>query len=293
MKISTLALLCLLLVSGTALANPYRIVGGLSAVPTGGTHVRIRFYTNYWTKTPEVATYGTSHSEWFTTGESTSADTGSGVQTMTYNYMCDCHVPTGSALTYTAVGVSSYISSFDLTATITPAPNTTTLCDDRCAEADSRDGGVDTTPDSLLSSDVSLSRDLLTDRAPDTNVASDVPVTPEDKPDAPLAADAALVVSTGGTTATSSAAGGSVAAPSASTAAGGNTSATKVSTGAPSEGKGGGSCSFSSHGRTGALSLLLALGLMALALRRQIRTEPARREEPWPRRVTKEDTRRI
>jgi arsenate reductase (thioredoxin) len=30
-----------------------------------------------------------------------------------------------------------------------------------------------------------------------------------------------------------------------------------------------------------------------LALPCQIRTEPARREEPWPRRVTKEDTRRI
>jgi hypothetical protein len=30
-----------------------------------------------------------------------------------------------------------------------------------------------------------------------------------------------------------------------------------------------------------------------LALLIEIRTEPARREEPWPRRATREDTRRI
>lgn len=287
MKISKLALLCFSLVSGTALANPIMIVGRLSVEATGSTHVRIRYYSNYGTKTPEVATYGTSHSDWFTTGENTSADTGSGVQTMALNYMCDCHVPTGSALTYTAGGASTYIPSANLTATITPAPNASTLCDDRCAAADSRDGGVDTTPDSLLSPDVSsFGQDVLADAVPDTSVASDVPVAPEDKPDAPLAADTALVVSTGGTTATSSAAGGSVApggtTASASTAAGGNTgtssaplaggntSASTVSTGAPSEEKkGGGSCSFSSHGRTGTLSLLLALGLMALSWRRR------------------------
>lgn len=287
MKISTLALVCLSLVSGTALANPIMIVGRLSAEATGSTHVRIRYYSNYGTATPQVATYGTSHSDWFTTGESYTADTGSGVKSMTYYFMCDCHVPTGSALTYTAEGATTYIPAANLTATITPVPSSSTLCDLQCASADSRDGGVDSTPDSLLSPDVSLSRDLLSDRAPDTSVAIDVPVTPEDKPDAPLAADTSVVVSTGGSTATSSAAGGSVApggatATSAATAtggnagtssaplAGGNSSATTVSTSAPSEEKkGGGSCSFSSHGRTGALSLLLALGLMALSWRRR------------------------
>jgi hypothetical protein len=277
MKISRLLVLCFSLVSGTALANPYRIVGRLSLEATGNTHVRIRFYTNYGNRTPPITIYGTSHSDWFTTGASYSEDTGSGVQDMAYNYMCDCHVPTGSDLTYTAEEASSFIDLF-LTAKITPAPNATAFCDDQCALADSRDGGVDTRPDSLISLDVNLSRDTQADRAQDTAVTSDVPATPEKQPDAALAVDTSGVVATGGATATSiaGATGGSMApggstAPgtSAPTAVGGNAGTSKITTTSASESKKSSGCSFASHGCGGALSLLLALGLMALSWRRR------------------------
>jgi hypothetical protein len=277
MKISRLLVLCFSLVSGSALANPYRIVGRLSLEATGNTHVRIRFYTNYGNRTPPITLYGTSHSDWFTTGASYSEDTGSGVQDMAYNYMCDCHVPTGSDLTYTAEEASSYIG-LSLTANITPAPNATTFCDDQCALADSRDGGVDTRPDSLISLDVNLSRDLLADRAQDTSVTSDVPATPENQPDAGLAVDTSGVVATGGSTVPSSATatggsvapGGSTALPtSVATATGGNAGTSKVTTTSESESKKSSGCSLASRGNHGALSLLLALGLVALSWRRR------------------------
>jgi hypothetical protein len=243
MKIPHLLVLCFSLVTGTALANPMRIVGGLSLESTGSTHVRIRFYVSYGLTTPAVATYGSSHSDWFTTGESYSTDTGSGVKSMTYYYMCDCHVSTGSALTYTAVAATEYLYSSYLTATITPSPSTTTLCDEKCAEADSHDAGVDTTPDGPLSH----------------------------QPDATLAVDTG-VVATGGSSATSTvgATGGSTASSSsASTAVGGNAGTSSVSSSTVEESQKSSGCSVASRGREGALSLLLALGLVALGLRRR------------------------
>jgi len=156
MKNSPALVICLSLFSGTAFANPIMMVGKLSAQATGNTHVRLGYYTNSGTKTPAIAkTYGTSQSDWFTTGEQIGQDTGSGVQTMPYWFMCDCHVPTGSPLTYQAE-LASYFPPESLVATITPSPQSTALCDDKCAQAPMRDAGAEDPPDASLATDSPL-----------------------------------------------------------------------------------------------------------------------------------------
>ena len=256
MKISSLAFVCFSLISGTALANPVAIITRLSAEVTGSTHVRLRYLTNYGAS-PSIATYGTSHSTWFTTGDTTSEDTGSGVKTMTYQYMCDCHVPTGSALTYKVESSSSFSPSYppQLSATVTPSPSASALCDAKCAEADSRDAGVDSQPDGPLSLDVNVSQDPQVDGAQDVAMTVDIPTALQT--DAPLSDGADNVVSTGGNGAGGNGAGGSVAA-------GGSTAASS------SENKrSGDGCSFAPGGHDGGLFLLLVLGLLALSGRRR------------------------
>jgi hypothetical protein len=249
MKIARHLVLCLTLVSSTALANPIMMVMRLSAESTGSTHVRLRYLTNYGSS-PSLATYGTSHSDWFTTGDSTSEDTGSGVKTMTYEYMCDCHVPTGSPLTYqveTPSGMPSYYTS-QLTVTLTPSPSSTTLCDDKCAQADSRDASVDTGAGTATGGSTAAS----------TSAASS----------ASTATGGSTAGGAGTIAGTTSAAGGSSGSE-ASTAAGGSSATAARSDSASEDKKGGGACSFSSDGRAGALSFLLALGLVAFSLRRR------------------------
>jgi cobalamin biosynthesis Mg chelatase CobN len=240
------------LFSGTALANPIAIIMRLSAEVTGSTHVRLRYLTNYGSN-PNLITYGTGHSEWFSTGDTISLDAGSGARTMTYQYMCDCHVPTGSPLTYQVLTSMSggFSPSFpaELTATVTPAASPTTLCDEKCAQVDSRDAGADSTG-------------AATGGSTGSNTATG---------GATAASTATSVPSAGGTSAvasTESGAGGSSPSVASTSAAGGNTS-TPTNTEASEERKSGGSCSFSSYGRGGALSLLLALGLMAVGWRRR------------------------
>jgi hypothetical protein len=238
-------LVCLSLLSSSALANPIMVVVRLSAEVTGTTHVRVRYLTNYGSSNLQnMATYGTSHSDWFTTGDQTSEDTGSGRQTMTYRYMCDCHVPTGSPLTYQIAlpsGIPAYTGT-QLTATVTPSPRASTLCDDQCALADSCDGGAS-------------QRDAGAEPVPDAPFAVDAePITP---------AGTGGAVATGGVTATGGSQGsGGAPATGGSTSAAGDTS--------PSNGKqDGGGCSFAPLSPAGTLSLLFALGLVALARRRK------------------------
>jgi hypothetical protein len=134
MRISRPLVLCFSLVSGTALANPIAYVARLSVEVTGSTHVRVRFTGNVSGPPDDLVTFGTSQSKWFTTGAGESEDTGSGVETMGYEFLCDCHVPTGSPLTYTSKSLSEY--SPKMTVTVTPSANDTDLCDEECAVAD-------------------------------------------------------------------------------------------------------------------------------------------------------------
>jgi hypothetical protein len=267
MKTSSLAFVCLSLISGTAFANPMAIIMRLSAEVTGSTHVQLRYLTNYGSA-PSLSTYGTSHSDWFTTGDTTSEDTGSGVKTMTYQYMCDCHVPTGSALSYKVESSASFSPNFpaQLSATVTPSPSATTLCDEKCAQADSRDAGMDAGGTTATGGSTAASASTATGGSSATggSTATD----PSTATAASKAAGGTTAGSTSAVASTTSSAGGSSGSDVSTVAAGGS-SATAVSTGNPSEEKKGGACSFSSNGRDGALSLLLALGLVALSLRRR------------------------
>ena len=265
MKKTCLLAFALSLVPATGLANPLMIVQKLSAEVTGNTHVRIRYVSNYGASKPYLETiYGTSQSDWFTTGETYSADTGSGVQTMTYYYRCDCHVPTGSPLTYSVSG-SSMGPASNLSATLTPAPADTTLCDTQCASADSRDAGAD-------------ANDTRADAMPDTLVASDAGSGPADRPedstpiiDAGAAPDVASVVDTGfipSHTGGAGATGGAAATGGTAGSVGSQpVDAGSIPQGSDQESSSGG-CAMASKG-AGAPALLFALGLLVLGLRRR------------------------
>jgi MYXO-CTERM domain-containing protein len=161
MKSPCMFLLGLSLVSSTAFANPIMTVMQLSAVVTGNTHVRLRYLTNNWSDwtMSDMVFHGTGHSEWFTTGETTSRNTGSGSQTMTYRFACDCYVPTGAALTYKVTGASSYIPDSDVNVTVTPTPNDSSLCDEKCLQVARADASVSGTPSGSSSSDAKSSQD--------------------------------------------------------------------------------------------------------------------------------------
>jgi len=138
MNKTRLLMFCVLLVSSTAFANPIRTVQLFSAERAGG-HVRLSYVTNYYTGPVVSAFHGTSHSDWFQTGDSRSEDTGSGTQSMPYQYLCDCHVPAGD-LEYWL----GFSSTADLRATVTSNGGTASnACDAPCALADSRDAGGD------------------------------------------------------------------------------------------------------------------------------------------------------
>jgi hypothetical protein len=218
MKISRLLVLCFSLVSGTALANPVEYVVRLSVEATGNTHVLVRFISNKSSPPEDLTTFGTSHSDWWP-GAGTSENTGSGLERLDLNYMCDCHVPTGSPLTYTSARLGQY--SPKMTATLTPIPGSgTTICDERCALADQADAGQASSGGTGGSA------------------------------------------SSGASSAASSGAAGNSGA-----AAGGNPSVESAR--AAYNDAHSSACSFSSHGRDGAISLLLVLGLVALSSRRR------------------------
>lgn len=218
MKRSCLAVLGLSLISGRALANPIESVARLSVEATGNTHVLVRFTSNSWDPPKDLTTFGTSHSDWFETGQGVSQDLGSGViQRMVFHYLCDCHVPTGSPLTYTSARLSGYMA---MTVTLTPTPGYLGMCEEKCAEADQADAGQATATGGT-SGNASSGSDAST--------------------------------ANGGTSGSSGAAGGNPSAESARAAYDDAHSA----------------CSFSPHGRASALSLLLALGLVALSWRRR------------------------
>jgi hypothetical protein len=138
MNKTRLLMFCVLLVSSTAFANPIRTVQLFSAERAGG-HVRLTYVTNYYSGPVVSAFHGTSHSDWFQTGDSRSEDTGSGSQSMPYQYLCDCHVPAGD-LEYWL----GFSNTADLRATVTSNGGTAfNACDAPCALADSRDAGGD------------------------------------------------------------------------------------------------------------------------------------------------------
>lgn len=162
MKTSSMLLLGLSLFSSTVLANPAMTVMQLSAEVTGNTHVRLRYLTNNWSDwlLSDMVLYGTGHSEWYTTGESTSRDTGSGLQAMSYRYLCDCYVPSGTPLTYkVTAGAPGYISESNLVATVTPAAKVTHLCDDKCLQFARADASVSSPPTVSDPPDAQSSRD--------------------------------------------------------------------------------------------------------------------------------------
>jgi len=126
---------CFPLIPGIAFANPIRAVQVFSAERLGE-HVRLSYVTNC-AYDPEVTkTYGSSRSEWFSTGDSLSENTGSGTESMAYEYLCDCHVPSG---TDTLKYVLGFRGGEDLYATARWSGTvSSSACDAQCTLADAK-----------------------------------------------------------------------------------------------------------------------------------------------------------
>jgi hypothetical protein len=129
MKKSLFLCASLLLSSTTALANPMMVVQELRGQAVAGPHVKLTYTYNYGSPVG-ITTHGTSHSPWADAG-STSRDTGSGVKSLPILQMCDCHVPTSTALDYSTTTSPSVTTQVQV-----PADPTGGDCMDPCQSAD-------------------------------------------------------------------------------------------------------------------------------------------------------------